>query len=281
MSPVNVFSQVDYLAVGHVSRDLTPAGPVAGGTVTYASQAALAMGCRTAVLTSAAADFDIDLTFPGINVKCVPAAETTTFENVYGPSGRHQTIHAIAQPLRSEDVPANWKRAHIVHLGPIANEIDPAMVNLFSNSLVGLTPQGWFRRWDENGRVYAGDWSGSETIFSLAGAVILSKEDLPDAQMLDRIRGWSPLVVLTQQAGGCTVYCRDEVRQVPAPTVGEANPTGAGDIFAAAFLIRLRQTNGNPWEAAAFANRIAAQSVTRKDLASKIEAIKDLLGNND
>ena len=278
---MNSFSQVDYLAIGHVSRDLTPAGPVAGGTVTYASRTAQAMGCRTAVLTSASGDFDLDLTFPGIDVKRVPAAETTTFENVYSPTGRHQTIHAVAQLLRSEDVPPNWQRAHIVHMGPIANEIDPAMVDLFSNSLIGLTPQGWFRRWDEDGHVYAGDWPAAKTVFSLAGAVILSKEDLADLQMLDRIREWSPLVVLTQRAGGCTVYCQDEVRQIPAPSVAEADPTGAGDIFAASFLVRLRQTNGNPWEAAAFANRIAAQSVTHEDLASKIEAIKNLQGNND
>jgi sugar/nucleoside kinase (ribokinase family) len=41
--------------------------------------------------------------------------------------------------------------------------------------------------------------------------------------------------------------------------------TGAGDIFAAAFFVRLNQTR-DPWEAARFATCLAAQSVTRVGL---------------
>jgi sugar/nucleoside kinase (ribokinase family) len=54
-------------------------------------------------------------------------------------------------------------------------------------------------------------------------------------------------------------------RQIPAPNVEEVDATGAGDIFAAAFFIQLSQSR-NPWEAAAFANDIAAQSVTAPGL---------------
>jgi sugar/nucleoside kinase (ribokinase family) len=41
--------------------------------------------------------------------------------------------------------------------------------------------------------------------------------------------------------------------------------TGAGDIFAAAFFIRLHTTR-DPWEAARFATQLAAYSVTRPGL---------------
>jgi sugar/nucleoside kinase (ribokinase family) len=52
--------------------------------------------------------------------------------------------------------------------------------------------------------------------------------------------------------------------------------TGAGDIFAAAFFIRLFKTR-DPWEAARFATLIASRSVTRIGLngiptQSEIEA---------
>jgi sugar/nucleoside kinase (ribokinase family) len=48
--------------------------------------------------------------------------------------------------------------------------------------------------------------------------------------------------------------------------VTEVDPTGAGDVFAAAFFVRLLNTR-DPWEAARFANRMAAISVTRPGVA--------------
>lgn len=267
---------VDYLLVGHVCHDLTPSGPVAGGTVTYSGRVARTLGCRTAVLTSSASDFDLERELPDITTRSVPAGETTTFENVYTPEGRQQNVRAVAKTLTSADLPAAWNRAKIVHLGPIANEVDPGIISRFSNSLIGLTPQGWFRRWDEDGRVYVVDWPAAAAVMPLAAAVILSLEDLPDPEMLNQIREWAPIVILTEQAGGCTVYHGGEARQIPAPRVEEVNPTGAGDIFAASFFVRLYQTKGNIRESAEFANRMAANSVAYEDMASKLEAIRRL-----
>lgn len=268
---------VDYLVIGHISVDVTPSGHKAGGTVVYSAHAAQALGCRTAVLTSTTPDYDLEATFPGIIVRNIPSKQPTKFENVYTDAGRQQKIHSVANTLYEDDVPAEWQRAAIVHLGPIANEIDPAMVKLFSNSLVGLTPQGWFRQWNGNGRVQARDWPESTEVLPYAAAVILSMEDLPGRVTLEQIRQHSPLVVLTQRSGGCTVFFRDETRHLPAPPVHEVNPTGAGDIFATSFLIRLHQTKGNLWEAAAFANRLAACSVAHNSLEAKLEAIVELL----
>jgi sugar/nucleoside kinase (ribokinase family) len=45
----------------------------------------------------------------------------------------------------------------------------------------------------------------------------------------------------------------------------EIDPTGSGDIFAAAFFVRLYLTR-DPWESARFANQIAAASVARVGL---------------
>jgi hypothetical protein len=49
---------IDYLVIGHISSDLTPDGPRIGGTVAYAGKTAHALGCRTVMLTSAAAEND-------------------------------------------------------------------------------------------------------------------------------------------------------------------------------------------------------------------------------
>jgi sugar/nucleoside kinase (ribokinase family) len=270
-------NQIDYLVVGHISRDIVGDSSQTGGTAVFSGRVAKILGCQTAVLTSTAPDFDAGCELSGISVHQVEAEATTTFENVYTAHGRRQTLHASAAPLRASDIPSALRRPVIVHLAPIANEVDPQMVHAFSNSLIGLTPQGWLRRWDEQGRVYGTDWPAAPEVLPLAAAVILSQEDLLNQEMLDHYRQWSRLLILTQGSAGCTVFFGDEARRVPAPRVVEVEATGAGDIFAAAFFYRLHQTAGNPWEAARFANQLAALSVTQADFAQKIERIQGFL----
>ncbi|MGD2078191.1 MAG: PfkB family carbohydrate kinase, partial [Chloroflexota bacterium] len=211
---------------------------------------------------------------PGIEVHAIAAESATIFENVTEDSIRRQRVFSVAETIHAEDVPLAWQRAPIVHLGPIVGEIEPDVIQLFSNSIVGLTPQGWFRHWDDDGRVFAAEWPHAAKVVPLASAVVTSLEDLPDQEYLERMRQWSPLVVLTHGKRGCTVYFHNEERYFAAPVIEEVNPTGAGDIFATAFLIRLHQTGGNPWEAAAFANEVAACSVGEHDLWAKVKAIE-------
>ena len=275
------YTNIDYLVVGHISRDLTVDGYVPGGTALFSALTAQALGCRVAVLTSVAKDYDLAELLPGIASHVVPAEQSTTFENHYSSGRRTQTIYNIAGTLTSRDVPVEWQRAAIVHLGPIANEIEPKMIRLFSNSVIGLTPQGWYRKWDEDGQVRSGDWTTAADVLPFAAATVLSLEDIPDPDTLTKIRQMTPIVVLTQQEGGCTVYFHDDMRQIPAPSVPEVNPTGAGDIFATAFFVRLHQTKGNPWEAAEFANQIAAMSVAQLTLSEKLNSIREVLGRED
>jgi sugar/nucleoside kinase (ribokinase family) len=61
------------------------------------------------------------------------------------------------------------------------------------------------------------------------------------------------------------LYWNGDRRRLRAPQFTEIDATGAGDIFAAAFFIRLYTTR-DPWEAARFATLIASHSVTRVGL---------------
>lgn len=267
-------SQIDYLAVGHFARDLTSSGPATGGTVAYAGATASVLGCQTAILTSYAADFSPDIGPTDVMVECLPASHTTTFTNIYQNGSRKQYLQNRAMRITPEHVPPGWELASIVHLAPIAGELDPTLATHFTNSLLGLTPQGWLRTWQEDGRVYPHYWKEARDILPLAAAVVLSEEDLAEPDWLAQFRRWTRLLVLTQGPRGCTVFMANEERYIPAPETSELDPTGAGDIFAAAFFIRLFQTKGNPWEAAQFANRIAALSVTEPDLPSKIRRVQ-------
>lgn len=271
---------VDFLAVGHICRDVVPGGRVVGGAAAYAAATAQALGCRAAAITSSSPAEAWAAELPGITIHNIPAPATTIFENVYTPAGRVQTVHAVASPLTAAVVPPALARAPVVFLGPIANEVDPQLIDLFSNSLVGVGPQGWMRRWDGSGRVYKVDWDDAARTLPLATAVFISTEDLPNSATITDYARLTPLLIVTDGASGATVHYRGEARHFPAPQVSEVDTTGAGDIFAAAYLVRLLQTDGNLWEAANFANRVAAHSVTKQGLPAKMDAIHCLVADN-
>lgn len=259
--------QLDYLVVGNVTRDLVDGAFSIGGTVSYSACTARALGCRVGVVTSASPDLDLSPVFDGVRVARSPATTTTTFKNIYTPDGRRQVLHSVAETLVPEMVPADWK-ATTVHIGPIAQECSPALVDAFGDSFVGLTPQGWMRRWDEAGHVRASRWETPGPLLARADGVVLSEEDVGgDSRVLAEYAAQTRLLVVTDGVRGCTVYERGRVRHFSAPAVDEVDPTGAGDIFAAAFFVALQRV-GDSWVAAHFANCIAARSVTRSGLDS-------------
>ena len=262
---------VDYLIIGHASNDLTPQGPTLGGTVAYAGLTAHALGLRVGVVTSAADDVDFS-PLRGLQVHRIPAPVSTSFENVYTAEGRVQTINGQAAALGRSAVPLPWLSAPIVHLAPIACEIDPELARAFPGSFLGMTPQGWMRRWDQAGRVRLTTWEVTRDWLPAASAVVLSIEDLQgDLQAAQAMAEHCRVLVVTEGPRGARVHAQGEWRSVPAPAAQEVDPTGAGDVFAAVFFAQLKR-GGDAWQAAAHANHVAAGSVTRRGLASAPDA---------
>jgi sugar/nucleoside kinase (ribokinase family) len=142
------------------------------------------------------------------------------------------------------------------------------MIDVFSGALLGLTPQGWMRTWDKQGRVRYGPWEDEDQMLPAAGAVVLSTEDMEgDQDAIQSMARRCRLLAITEGARGATVYWQGEHRRFPAPAVAEIDPTGSGDIFAAGFFVRFHQTK-DPWEAARFATTLASASVARRGIAS-------------
>lgn len=256
---------VDYLLLGHVAVDLTPMGRQLGGTVSYAALTAKAMGLRVGIVTSAGVDAPLNL-LDGIQIFNLPTDQSTVFENVKTEHGRKQTLHHRAADISFEDVPQVWQDAPIVHLAPIAQEVDPALAGQFPSSWVGVTPQGWMRAWDENGSVFATDWENSEQVLGQVGGVVMSLEDVNrDLELILWMAHHTRLLCLTEGEDGAVLNWHGDGRRFRAFKVKEVDATGAGDIFAAGFFIRLHQTN-DPWEAARYATLLASCSVTRAGL---------------
>ena len=256
---------LDYLVIGHATRDLKGSIERLGGTAAYAARTARSLGCRVGVVTSVDAHLDLGEHLEEILITRLAAPTSTTFENVYTEVGRQQVLHSVAGPLGPAAIPTHWD-AKLVHIGPVAQECDPALVHAFPRAFVGVTPQGWMRQWDETGSVRRCPWEQARLVLPYTDAVVLSEEDLGGgSSVLDDYARETRCLAVTQGAGGCTVYANGDIRHFPAPRVDEVDPTGAGDVFAAAFFYALRHGH-DAWTAARFANCVAAQSVTRPGL---------------
>ncbi len=256
---------VNYLIIGHLTRDLTPSGPRLGGTVAYAGLTAHALGLKVGIVTAWGSELPLG-NLKSIPIISYPAEHSTTFENIYSEAGRVQIVHTVAPRLDYYMIPEPWRQAPIVHLGPVAQEVEPGLVRHFPNSLVGVTPQGWMRSWDKDGHVHASEWPEAAFTLQQSGAAVLSVEDVQnDESRIEEMAASARILVVTEGAAGARVYWNGDVRRFRPPQELEVDPVGAGDIFAAAFFTRLYLTR-DPWESARFANLIAANSVTRNGL---------------
>lgn len=257
---------VDYLVIGHITVDLTPSGPVMGGSAAYAALTARALGLRVGIVTVRGNEIPLD-GLEGIPVVAGEAEYSTTFENLYTPEGRIQYIRKVAPKVDFDLVPEAWRSARIIHLAPVAGEVDPVLPGHFRPALSALTIQGWLRTWDESGRVRRCEWPEAGRALAKAGAVVFSVEDVAhNEETIEQYAHATGLVAVTESQAGVRLFWHGDSRRFRAPRVQEVDPTGAGDVFAASFFVRLLNTR-DPWEAARFANQVAALSVTRPGLS--------------
>lgn len=258
---------VDYLVIGHLTKDLTPKGPLMGGTASFASLTGKMLGMKVGIITSCGDDIDRSR-LDGIPMIIKPSEQSTTFENVYTSTGRIQYTYFQAPVLDFSLVPDQWKNAPIVHLGPIAQESDPKLSKFFPNSMVVVTPQGYMRSWDSEGRVSPCEWPESSYVLGNSEIAVMSVEDVQgNESRIEEMASSVKILVVTEGPHGARVFWNGDVRRFLPPKMVEIDATGAGDIFAAAYFYRYLHTL-DPWEAAQFATNLAAFSVLRRGLDS-------------
>jgi sugar/nucleoside kinase (ribokinase family) len=155
----------------------------------------------------------------------------------------------------------------VVHIAPICHELDETIVDRFPRSFIGVTPQGWLRDWDEpDGKVRLVPWADPDRVLARADAIVVSEDDLVDPTVVATWAAKAKLLVVTRGTRGVDVYKQGE----PGPyhsaafkSGKEADPTGAGDVFAAAFFWHLHSTQD--WrQAADWANCVASFVVEKR-----------------
>jgi len=258
---------IDYLVIGHLTCDIGDTSNHLGGTVTFSGLTAQALGMNVGIITSASPELDTS-SIKSIWIKNKISTQTTTFKNISNGSNRIQYLFQVADKIKEDDLPEFDPPPKIVHLGPMADEVDPAILRRFPDSLKCLTPQGWLRKTDKNNVVKLKQWKDFDYHLSQADIAVISVDDVQrDEDIILKMASSIPIFVVTEGFKGARVYWNNDVRFIRAPEVKYLEDTGSGDIFAAAFFCRYLKTK-NPWEAGRFAVQVASWSVERKHLNS-------------
>lgn len=257
-----------FVAVGHVTLDHIDGEIRPGGAALYAALTAHRLGCSVGLLTSFGPDFSRDVLPPDLQLAHVPAPKTTAFRHATGPEGRALTLLGRAADLEVSHLPGPWKAAHLALLCPVANEVDPLLAAQFTEGAVGASVQGWMRARSAGGTITPAQWEDAPLVLPHVQAVFLSREDM--AHFEREVLEWFqriPLGVITLGSRGALLFVSGERYTVEAEPAHEVDPTGAGDVFAAAFMIHYHG-KGDPWEAAQFAACAAALRVEGSGVAA-------------
>jgi sugar/nucleoside kinase (ribokinase family) len=271
-------SRLDFVAVGHVTVDRLSARTALGGAAAFASLTASRLGLRSAIVTSAAPDFPYWSALEGVEIHRVPSERTTEFENDYRGGARRQRLLARAAPLTESALAAIRDRlqedAAILYC-PVVHEVPLPLPRLTALGLTGIAPQGFFRGFREDGLVEQRDWPAAREALARADVVSMSEEDsVAPEELAEEFSGRA--FAVTRGEKGVRIYSEGDVYDLPAFPAAEVDPTGAGDVFAAAFLMALRERQGviraARWASCAASFAVEAPGVEGIPTRSAVEA---------
>ena len=259
---------IEFIAVGHVTIDhvrVDNGRPEKrekrlGGAATYAALTARHLGVNVGLVTSAGPDFPYWERFTGIHMTTIDSEHTTELEHRYLDGERHQRVHRVASAIRAEHVSGLpvAEDAAVLYC-PVVHEVEAPLIPLSPKGLTAVAPQGFFRQWDDTGRISTREWDGADRALERADIVCMSEEDaIVPEELAESFAGRA--FVITKGSEGCRVYAGADIFTFPALPAHEVDATSAGDVFAASFVVALRQGDSLA-EAVRFATREAAAAV--------------------
>ncbi len=246
----------EFLTIGHCCLDKKTDDWVPGGATTYGLFLALQLQRASTLLTSTSTDFDYTI-FGDVDIINVPTDQTTKFHNQETAQGRNQIIQSLATTLFPSALQNKYRDIPMVHLCPIAQEVDLSFLDYFAKeTMICLSPQGWLRKWDEHGSVSHIDFKDYH-IWKRANIVVLSREEIGDNDPNEIAENFE-YFILTKGEEGAVLFHDGQMHEYPVhPVEKVVDTTGAGDVFAAAFLFKLKETN-DPLLSMKFASKCAA-----------------------
>jgi len=261
---------IDFVAIGHLAVDYRNGERVLGGAAAYSCLLAARLGLSSAVVTAVGEDFDLFGPLEGIEIHYHRSHQSTTFRNEYRGAERRQQLLGRAHPLTDADLtPLRSRLAEeaTVFYCPIAQEIEAPLIPLSPGGLCGVAAQGFFRRWDDDGWVHPCAWEEADVALADVTFVCMSEHDAPRARELAlSLASERRTLAVTEGVRGARVYTEGRCYLVPTLVRPALDPTGAGDVFAASFLVALGEGQA-PLEAAQFAACAASFTVEAPGVA--------------
>jgi sugar/nucleoside kinase (ribokinase family) len=223
--------------IGHLARDIVAgSSPRIGGGPWHAARALRALRHDAIVFAKCGErEFGAQLATLGLPFALTTGGETTAFSFSYDAQGnRTMAVDAIGEPWSIGDLPqALLRRVSWLQVAPLLHgDFDAdAFAWLARDRRILFDGQGLVRR-RELGPLQL---DGSLDRDVLRHVTILKLADEEAAAVGDVEELGVPEVLVTHGIAGATVITADGAVEVPARVV-DADPTGAGDGFAAAYL---------------------------------------------
>jgi len=257
----------DLVAIGNPVYDListprvTTDERVLSGCSTNACLAAKRLGMKDVVLVgNVGRDFNqrfqTEMNRYGIKaINTGSGGPTTGFNLKYDERG-DRTLRVIGDagkiPLR--EAWSECLQARYLLLGPVLYELEmEAVADLVASSpgRVFLDPQGMLRRLRNNGEVE--HFCDKEKFKRLVASVDFIKPNELEAEVItgladhlesarELVRWGADIAIVTLGENGSVVCDRNECLSVPAYKTVAVDPTGAGDVYAGAFLAEYSRT---------------------------------------
>jgi sugar/nucleoside kinase (ribokinase family) len=230
----------------------------------------------------------------GVEPVLYPSQQTGGFSLLYDHAGnRELTVIGRADNIR--EVPERVSSADIIFLGPILQEINPSLVETLSrgNSILFCDLQGFLRD-IKNGTIIHIFPQFLKEILPLFDII---KPNEPEAytmtgkyasehpqQVMETLYSYGPSIcIVTLAEKGSLVYDGKELIKIPAFQTEANDPTGAGDTYAAGFMVKYLQSK-NLYESGLFASCTASLwvesvgpciTITHEKVNERVEKLKE------
>jgi hypothetical protein len=278
---------VNFILVGPVTRDRIVQEDViyesVGGPVYYQSAVFSAFGVDHTVVTVLAREDKYLLHELPPDTHIIPfySEETMEFENIYPHSDPNHRIqkakipHNSIKPTHLTDI--NFKKFDAVILSPVSPYDIPleTMEYLYKQNVpIYLGAQGYLRQIEDSENLVLKPWKGHENFLKLVKflfldekevKIILNNKEFSCKQIARILSGLGPdEVIITRGDRGALIYSKNKYYKVPVfPPQKTVDPTGMGDTFMAAYLVKKMDTE-NPKECAKFASIISSHKIGYK-----------------
>jgi pfkB family carbohydrate kinase len=202
---------------------------------------ALALGARVTLVTALTPSYD-QCALQGIELCAQPTGELPRFANSYDAAGARTQLLLAPGPRLDLDAPEIPRDADVLMVAPAFGELKrmPAV----KAPLVAVALQGLLRAVDDEQHVYpdADPWGRVRRFLAPGRFTFLSEEDTPTADNLAaEIASSGATCIVTRAERGATLFRSHIKRQFTAIPAQAQAPTGAGDCFATAFIIRFAE----------------------------------------